>query len=200
MFNIQDLTSVNRLWRKIYPYAAAQAMSYYGRETGAVLELGSFSGGITFALAASYPGLTFTIADENPAYLRHLRNEIFIHGLSSRINLIDMSLDQPLFRDGSFDLVILRGAFFFIMDRPQILTEIYRIMKPGGLGFVGGGYGKGAPQGIIDEIAEESRILNDRLGRRRVTIEELKDLLSDAGLSNRASLIEEGGIWILLRK
>jgi len=54
------------------------------------------------------------------------------------------------------------------MYRPVILKEIYRVLKPGGLAFVGGGYGKDVPQALIDEIAEESRILNDALGRRRV--------------------------------
>ncbi len=175
-------------------------MSHYKRQTGSVLELGSFSGGITCELAKRYPDLSFTIADENPAYLHHLRNELFSHGVSARVKLMDMSLDPLCFDSSSFDLVILRGAFFFIMDRPQIITEIYRVLKPGGLGFVGGGYGKGVPQKTIDEIADESRILNDRLGRRRVTIAELNKLLVDTYLSQKAHIIEEGGVWILMRK
>jgi len=49
------------------------------------------------------------------------------------------------FNDNSFDLVILRGAFFFIMERPMILAEIFRVLNPRGLAFVGGGYGKDIP-------------------------------------------------------
>ena len=56
-------------------------------------------------------------------------------------------------RARAFDLVILRGAFFFIMDRPKILDQVARLLRPGGLAFVGGGYGKGVPQAVIDEIA-----------------------------------------------
>jgi ubiquinone/menaquinone biosynthesis C-methylase UbiE len=200
MFNIQDLTSVNRLWRRVYPYTAAQVMAHYQRTTGSVLELGSFSGGITIELAKSYPDLALNIADENPAYLRHLRNELFSHGLSSRVILKDMNLDRLTFNDATFSLVILRGAFFFIMDRPQILTEIHRLLRPGGLGFIGGGYGKDVPREVIEEIADESRLLNDRLGRKRVTLQELQDLLAEAGLSGKAKIIEEGGVWILLNK
>ena len=200
MFNIQDLTSVNRLWRKVYPYTAAQVMAHYKRHAGIVLELGSFSGGITFELAKNYPELAFTVADENPAYLHHLRNELFNRGLSARVRLMDIGLDRLEFEPATFDLVILRGAFFFIMERPQILTEIYRVLKSGGLGFVGGGYGKDVPQKVIDEIANESRVLNDRLGRRRVTIDELNGLLADTGLSEKARIIEEGGVWILIQK
>ena len=53
---------------------------------------------------------------------------------------------------------------------------------------------------VIDEIADESRLLNDRLGRKRVTLQELQDLLAQAGLAGKAQIIEEGGVWILLRK
>ena len=175
-------------------------MSHYKRKTGSVLELGSFSGGITFELAGAYPSLTLTIADENPAYLQHLRNELFSRGLSSRVRLVDMNLDRLMFEDCTFSLVILRGAFFFIMDRPRILNEIYRVLAPGGLAFIGGGYGKGVPRELIDEIAAESRVLNDRLGRRRVGIDELKKLLSEIGLIKKARIVEEGGVWILLKK
>ena len=175
-------------------------MSYYGRASGDVLELGSFAGGITFELAAGYPDLRLTLADENPAYLAHLRNELFSRGLSARVRLLDMNLDKLSLRDDAFDLVILRGAFFFIMERPAILKEIFRVLRPRGLAFVGGGYGKDVPQAVIDEIAGESRVLNDRLGRKRVTIEQLKNLLAMVGLDKKARIVEEGGVWILLRK
>jgi ubiquinone/menaquinone biosynthesis C-methylase UbiE len=175
-------------------------MSYYGRTDGNVLELGSFSGGITIELAGCYPGLELTIADENPAYIRYLYTLLTSAGLSGRIRLIDSNPDALVFDDESFDLVILRGAFFFIMDRPAILKEIYRVLKPLGTAFVGGGYGKGVPQAIIDEIADESRVLNDSLGRRRVTIAQLQKILEVEGLSERAEIVEEGGVWIIMRK
>jgi ubiquinone/menaquinone biosynthesis C-methylase UbiE len=114
--------------------------------------------------------------------------------------LANMNLDKLIFLDGSFDLVILRGAFFFIMDKPQILTEAFRILRVGGLAFMGGGYGKDIPQNLIDDIAQESRVLNDNLGRRRVDIETLRQLLFLAGLGDKAQIVEEGGVWLEIRK
>jgi probable selenium-dependent hydroxylase accessory protein YqeC len=175
-------------------------MAAYGRASGRVLELGPFSGGISYDLAARNAGMEFALGDDDKEYMAHLKKEIQCRPLSNRVEIVDASLDNLPFGDAAFDLVILRGAFFFIMDRPRILSEIYRVLAPGGLAFLGGGYGAGIPQGVIDGIAWESRILNDRLGRRRVTLDELKRLITSQGLDNSIRIIEDGGVWLLVRK
>jgi len=81
-----------------------------------------------------------------------------------------------------------------------MLREIYRVLKEDGLAFVGGGYGKDTPQALIDEIAEESRDLNDRLGRKRVTEEEVKTMVNKAGLTSHAEIEKNGGLWLLIYK
>ena len=108
-------------------------------------------------------------------------------------------LDSTPFAGRSFDLVVLRGAFFFIMDNPAILIEIHRLLGPGGLGFAGGGYGRDAPPDIVDGIAEESRRLNDALGRRRVSVGDLDRLLAATGLEGCTRIVEEGGVWLEMR-
>ncbi len=194
--DIRDLKAVNDLWHEVYPYLAAQFMEGYGRTYGRVLELGPFSGGISFELASRYPGLELTLADDNEKYLAVLNDEISRRGLCDRFEIIDSSMDNLPFGDNSFDLVILRGAFFFILDKPHILSEVKRVLAPGGFAFVGGGYGKGIPKYVIDGIAEESRILNDRLGRRRVEISHLRDIIRNNGLEKDSTIVEQGGVWI----
>ncbi|MCL2706873.1 MAG: selenium cofactor biosynthesis protein YqeC [Dehalococcoidia bacterium] len=165
-----------------------------------MLELGSFAGGLSYALATAHPNMTFTIADEHSDYMTHVEHNIILRRLDSRIHLTEAALDKLPFADGSFDLVLLRGAFFFIIDRPDILWEIYRVLTLGGVAFVGGGYGRSTPQSIVDAIADESRILNDQLGRRRVTLEQLRMLLRVQGLEHITRIIEEGGVWLVIRK
>ena len=184
----------------MYPYLASQVTQEYARTYGRVLELGPFSGGISWELAGSYPALAFTLADDNQKYIAHLKEETARRNLASRMAIVEAPMERLPFNDGSFDLVILRGAFFFIMDRPRILAEIYRVLSPGGMAFVGGGYGRDIPQRVIDKIADESRLLNDRLGRRRVTLEQLHSLIHQQGLAPATRLSEEGGVWLILRK
>jgi probable selenium-dependent hydroxylase accessory protein YqeC len=184
----------------VYPYLASQVTAEYGRTSGRVLELGPFSGGISYELAARYAALEFTLADDHEKYLEYLKKENERRNLSTHMEVVEAMLDNLPFDNASFDLVILRGAFFFIMDQPRILSEIYRVLATGGLAFVGGGYGAGIPQSVIDGIAEDSRILNDRLGRRRVTLGELKALIASQGLTQATQIVEEGGVWLIIRK
>jgi hypothetical protein len=175
-------------------------MEGFGRTYGRVLELGPFSGGISFDLSARYPALEFTLADDIEGYLAVLNEEIHRNGLGERFEIVDASMDNLPFGNESFDLVVLRGAFFFILDKPHILSEVYRILAPGGFAFIGGGYGKGTPGSVIDGIAEESRILNDRLGRCRVEISQLRGLLKQNVLEKCSEIVEEGGVWIQIRR
>ena len=168
-----DLKRVNELWVKVYPYLAAQAMEHYGRKTGKVLELGPFSGGIARELGRRYPKLDVTV---------------------------DEGFSFPTGKNKKYDLIILRGAFFFIFDDGTLLRNIFEAMHDGGTAFVGGGYGKGIPKALIDEISEESRILNDRLGRRRVTLAELNELIEKSGLRSNCHVVEEGGVWLIVKK
>ena len=75
-----------------------------------------------------------------------------------------------------------------------------RILKEGGLAFIAGGYGKDTPQALMDEIAEESRDLNESPGRKRVTEEEIKHMVNKAGLRSHAGVEKEGRWWLLLHK
>jgi ubiquinone/menaquinone biosynthesis C-methylase UbiE len=198
--NIDDIEQLDRLWKKIYPYVAAQIMECYQRDYGSVLELGPFSGGISLELARSYPRIAITIGAESPAVIEYLRRKIALSGLSKRITVEETGLEHLQFVDAQFDLVILRGAFFFLKDRVGLLGEIVRVLKAGGMAFVGGGYGKGTPKELIDEIGDRSRELNKRLGRKRVSKEELEELVRESEMADLCTIEEEGGLWITIRR
>ena len=198
--NITDLKRVNDLWKKVYPYLASQIMEEYQRNSGSILELGPFSGGISRELMALYPELKVTIAAESPDVIEYIGEEIEGFGLSEKIDIIETSYNSLVFSDDRFDLVILRGGFFLLDSGGQLFREIFRVLKPGGMAFVGGGYGKDIPLELIAEIADESRELNDRLGRIRVGVEELKEIIKRSQLAERCSIVEKGGLWVYIRK
>ena len=194
------MIAVNDLWHEIYPYLAAHASEFYGRADGHAMELGPFAGGMTYALSASHPQMHFTIADSHNDYMSYIKQHISSRNLGSRMRIVEADLDRLPFADGNFDLVIFRGAFFFIMECPHILQEIYRVLAPGGVAFVGGGYGRNTPQNVIDTIADESRVLNDKLGRRRIALEQLRALLRSQNMESVTRITEEGGIWLIIHK
>ena len=196
--DLEDIKRINNLWHRVYPYLVAHIMEHYRRHSGSVLELGPFSGGISRELAKSYPRLNITITAERPDVVGYLEQEIITSGLDQKIKVKQSALSQLAFADSRFDLIIFRGAFFFLDD--GLLGEIFRVLGPGGLAFVGGGYGKGIPKQLIDDIHDESRVLNKRLGRGWVTREELEAMLARTNLAGNCRIEEEGGIWLILRK
>ena len=198
--DLKMLKDVNDLWSKIYPHLAAQVMEYYGQSSGDVLELGPFAGGISVELARLHPGLKITLAAQESGMVDFLRMEMEGAGLDRKIELECCELDNLAFESSLFDLVIFMGAYFFLDEESRVLREIYRVLKEGGIAFVGGGYGKNTPQALIDEIANTSRDLNDQLGRRRVTVGEVESMVKRAGLSDHARIEKEGGLWLVLNK
>lgn len=198
--NIDDLIKVNSLWRKMNPYLVVQIMEGYRRDSGSVLELGPFSGGISLELARLYPKLDITIADESSEFMEHLEKNISASGLAQGIAVKKTDLNQLTFNDCQFDLVIFRGALFFLGKKENLLRETFRVLKEGGMAFAGGGHGKEVPQEFIDEVAGELRQLNRRLGGRWVRVEELGKLVKKSGLSGNCRIEEEGGVWLIIRK
>ena len=196
--DIEDLKRVNNLWRKVYPYLAAQIMDGYRRDSGSVLELGPFSGGISLELIRLYPALNITIADESPAVVEYLNKEL--SELFKRIEIKNTDLNHLTFNDSQFDLIIFRGAFFFLSEKANLLREIFRVLKQGGMAFVGGGFGKETPKEVIDEIADESRELNSRLGRRWLSVKELEETIKKSQLTDKCVIKEEGGVWLIIKK
>ena len=46
----------------------------------------------------------------------------------------------------TFDLVVSRGSYHFWNDLPAAFREIFRVLKPGGIAYIGGGYGSRSDQ------------------------------------------------------
>jgi len=192
------IEKINRLWENIYPHLARFIADLYGRQEGDVLELGPFSGGVAKGILSLSSGFRVVVADTSPDQLGSLREEIRETPFARRMMIAPSPRSPLIFVDQSFDLVVFRGAFFFLTL--DILQEIYRVLRPGGIAVVGGGYGPSTPHDPIGEIAEESRRLNLLLGKRWVTKEDLNIMINEAALREEAKISTEGGLWVILRK
>jgi len=197
--DIKDLTELDSIWDVTFPYIVTQIMDNFSTDHGSVLEMGPFSGGVAVEMAKQYPGLDITIAEENAEVAEYIRGKISACGFND-IQVKRMEMDNLAFGEAEFDLVIFRGALFFMHKMEGVLGEICRVMKKGGFAIVGGGHGKGVPRHVIERISPELRRLHAKLGGRKVSAAELQAAVEKSGMSSRCQVVEEGGVWIYFHK
>ena len=194
---IDDIISLNKLWNKIFPYLAVYLKDIYGREEGEILEFGVFSGGVSIELLKLSVGYRAFISGlESKELMEYVKGWAEKEGVGERIEIMN---GFGKLGEKRFDLVICRGFFFYLEDE-GVLKKISEILKPEGMAILGGGYGARTPDNLIKEISRESKVLNERLGRRRFGKEEIEEILRRHGLIERSSIIEEGGLWIKMSK
>jgi ubiquinone/menaquinone biosynthesis C-methylase UbiE len=193
---------INRLWIPVYSGIAEQIAESIDHAPRRILEVGAFSGGIALALHRIFPESSITIALEIEELVGSFRSdwaEMIADTAVEKIRVVSTPLVPLNIPDGSQDLVICRGVFFFLDHSPSLVSEFDRVLTRDGAAFIGGGFGSHTPDSLIREIADESRELNMALGKKLVTRDEFEILLSSANLSRGFQIIEQGGLWALIR-
>ncbi len=193
------IVELNRLWEPVRPYLAEQVSELYSRRDGHVLEVGPFSG-LAFELARRGIGTSFSMAVFPGEIADTLRDEARELGLVGKVTIAESDEKLIGVPTETFDLAVFRGAFFFPSFFKPDLPAIYRSLKAGGMALVGGGFGRHTPEDVIRSIEKRSKELNQALGRVRIIESDLWSVLETAELKERAMMITEGGLWVVLRK
>lgn len=190
--DVQLIERLNNLWRPIYPYLAQWIGQRFPIKRGRILELGPFSGGISEAMGNLFPDIRALCLMHQTELVLRVRQQF-----PENVEYITGSLDALPF-DDKFKIIISRGAFFFLT--PEIIKECYGALRSGFSALLGGGYGPLTPEKEIQKIAEESKVLNYKLGKKWISKDELVEMVGTAGVAGSSRIIEEGGLWLLLQK
>jgi len=191
------------VFKDIYPNLAKQIKEDFSINKGICVEVGTGPGYLSIELA-KITNLEIHALDIDPSAVKIAKRNIKTAHLSEKIKTIQGDVHQMPFSTNFADLIISRGSFIFWEDKVKALKEIYRILKPGGVAFVGGGLGKLLPEKErirIKEIMEKDNIGPPK--NLEVSIEEMGEILRKAGILNFEVTSDEGclcGLWVELRK
>lgn len=188
------IDQINRLWLPVYPFMADHVLAVSGVLSGRILDFGPFAGGIAVSILEKSPQFRATVVDESKQVLQLAVEWAREKSCASRLTVRQAPLKAINEPNGSFDLVIIRGAFFFLTA--VLLREVKRVLHRGGFAWVGGGYGPLTPDEVIAPIADRSRQLNEALGKQRITAEACQKLVRKAGLTQYSRVSANGGLWI----
>ncbi|MEM8806358.1 MAG: class I SAM-dependent methyltransferase [Cyanobacteria bacterium P01_G01_bin.38] len=102
-------------------------------ETAHILDLGCGTGKLLNRIAKQYPQITGTGLDFSPEMLQQAQQKTTT---PDRLSYVQGATDQLPLRDNQFDAVFCTISFLHYPDPAAVLTEIHRVLKPGGLFYL----------------------------------------------------------------
>jgi SAM-dependent methyltransferase len=199
LIHLKLIQEIDHLWAPVYPYLARQIVELYSRQDGSILEIGPFCG-VIFTLLEKNIGSSFSIATFPKGMGDFFREEVKKRKVEEKIEVIETDPSLTGIKENHTDLAIFRGAFFFPSLFEVNFSEIYRVLKPDGIAFVGGGFGKFTPDAVIRDIGKRSRDLNLQIGKIEINEEKLQKDIQAANVKGKFEVINEGGLWVVMKK
>ncbi|QHA01827.1 methyltransferase domain-containing protein [Dehalobacter restrictus] len=166
---------------------------------GKCLEIGTGIGYLGLALA-EITDLQFTLYDISTEMLAYADQNIIDRNLQTRVQTQKGDVHSISLPDQSIDLVISRGSVFFWEDQEKAFEEIYRILAPGGMTFIGGGFGT---KEILDQIGRSMDSkwhakLEERIGD--TSAHNFKKVLKQTNIKDYEINQSDAGLWIKMRR
>ncbi|MDD4566869.1 Demethylrebeccamycin-D-glucose O-methyltransferase [Methanoculleus chikugoensis] len=184
----------------IYPVIAQQALAWSGIRDGIALDLGSGPGLLSVALAKK-SDLVVVALDADPAMSLIARTTAA--GSAGRVIPVTGDVHCMPIRDNNVSLVVSRGSIYFWEDRPRAFLEIERVLRPGGVAYVGGSFGTPElREAIFTKMRQRNPNWDSDVARRsgQATPGTLRRELAESGVVHARLREEEEGMWVEIRK
>jgi ubiquinone/menaquinone biosynthesis C-methylase UbiE len=128
-------------FKEVYPSLAEQILDDYHIRAGLCLDIGCGPGYLALEMAKR-SHLNVIGVDIDPEAVQIARKNVNREKLKDRMTVEQGDVHQLRFSDNTCDLIVSRGSFLFWENTYQAFREIYRVLKPGGVAFIGGGMGR----------------------------------------------------------
>lgn len=173
--------------------------------TGIGIDLGSGPGTLIIELCKRTT-MHWINADINPHFFPYFLQQAEEQGHGGRVSAIQADAQALPFRDDYADVIVSRGSFWLWSDKVAAFREIRRVLKPGGVAYVGRGFSANLP---LDVAATARGGRGD--GPQydvAATAQELQDIMKLLGIKDyrvvRPRLDNEAGVnygvWVEFHK
>ncbi|QSZ67567.1 class I SAM-dependent methyltransferase [Methanofollis aquaemaris] len=190
------------IFAPIYPVLAEYFLGRFGRRDGVCIDLGSGPGHLAIAVAKASEMQVYGLDVSEVAHALARKN-IREAGLEGRITLISGDVGAIPLPDDSVDLAVSRGSIYFWDDLHAAFREVARILRPGGMTFIGGGFGNAE---LWDDVVQKMIARNPDWETRYTknmsseTTARFEEALSRTEGVEGEVVRDESGVWVVMRK
>ena len=194
----------NEIFFPIYEVIAQDAIRILGRKNGVCLDVGCGGGHLGLSVAKA-SDMRITLMDVKEDALQIANNRIKDWSLEGRTSTLVSDVRKINLPDNGFDLIISRGSIGFWGDRDemkQAFAEIYRVLAPNGMTYVGKGFGSVE---LRAKITAEMKVAHPEWPQCVIDAtngfgaEDYADFLKELGIP--AEIInDDRGVWIMMKK
>lgn len=132
----------NHPFAPMYPLLARQIVEDFKVTQGRCLDIGTGGAPLLIELG-KITNLDLLGLDVDKEALALAADNVRRHGLAAdRVSLREGDVHAMPLPDAYASLVVSRGSIPFWEDHATAFREIYRVLQPGGLAFVGGGFSR----------------------------------------------------------
>ena len=207
----QDALAMIRTSRKtlapVYAPLAEQIVSDFdlGEKEGMGIDLGSGPGTLIVELCKR-TRMHWINADINPNYFVNFYGQAEEHGVGHQVSAIFADAHNLPFRDNYADIIVSRGSYHLWEDKVQAFSEIYRVLKPGAVAYIGRGFSRNLPIETAKKIrAKQGKKMKYDVDKKA---NELYNIMNELGIKDYRIDIPKPpggenvnyGIWIEFRK
>jgi SAM-dependent methyltransferase len=189
----------------MYEPLARQMVEDYGLTDGVAVEIGGNCSPFSMHLARM-TSMTVYELDIDPWAMRLLGVFVDEAGLTRRGIPVEGDVQALPLKDDFANLVFSRGSIPFWPDQQLGIAECYRILKPGGVAYIGhGGFGRLLDPEVRDELVKW-RLQWDTGDRKRPEgwngpKERMLEMARAVGAENSRLVLEpDVGWWLEMRK
>lgn len=130
-----------QVFAPVYPALARQLVQDYGLQDGVCVDVGGAEGSLALALARITKATVYVV-DISPVAVRLCNLLADEAQLTGRVRALEGDAQNLPLRDNFADLVVSRNSLFEWPDKLAGIKEAYRILKPGGVAYLGGGFSR----------------------------------------------------------
>jgi SAM-dependent methyltransferase len=124
---------------------------------GIGIDLGSGPGDLIIELCRRTKQMHWINADIDSRSFPNFMNKVHEAGFAGRVSAIYTDAIALPFHDDYAEIIISRGSFQFWKNLQVAFAEIYRVLKPGGVAFIGRGFPENLPIELARRIRAQQR-------------------------------------------